>query len=342
MSGEEILRKLRKPQFSPEQVSDIVDKLWGLKITSSRQLDSYDDCNYYFETSNTRKFILKIYNGAENPETIEGFAHLFTYIASQQLYYKFPTILPSINNALIEYVQGDFYFGARLFSFIEGVTLQDIPCTIDHFQQLGTMLATFTLSMKDFYHASFTRVHAWDLKQFDSVVPFIEAVEEEEIQTIILAVHAEFSGPLRSDAEHFRWSVIQGDCNGANIIVDPSSKQVIGLIDFGDAVYTWTLNDIATAMCYALLTELGKENEANKYKILEVLFKSYTHIFPLNAYEVKHLKTLVCVRLSLSTAIGAYSIQQNPEDEYLKLHAIPAKKALEFVWNAPSTVFTSM
>jgi hypothetical protein len=44
--------------------------------------------------------------------------------------------------------------------------------------------------------------------------------------------------------------------------------------------------------------------------------------------ELPHLHTLICVRLCISIMIGAYSISKDPTNEYLKLHAHPAKEAL--------------
>lgn len=40
-------------------------------------------------------------------------------------------------------------------------------------------------------------------------------------------------------------------------------------------------------------------------------------------------QTLVAVRLAASTSMGAYSISQDPSNEYLKLHALPAQVGLK-------------
>lgn len=42
-----------------------------------------------------------------------------------------------------------------------------------------------------------------------------------------------------------------------------------------------------------------------------------------------YIQTLVGVRLAASTSMGAYSISQDPTNEYLKLHAIPAQNGLQ-------------
>jgi Ser/Thr protein kinase RdoA (MazF antagonist) len=199
------------------------------------------------------------------------------------------------------------------------------------------MIGQITVALQGFMHPSFNRTHAWDLKQFDSVLPFIDAVPDLDIQDIIRSTHSQFQTQVLPASISFRWSCIQGDCNDANIIIDEYTNQIIGLIDFGDTTYTWTVNDIATAMCYALLTSFGKQHP---HHVLKALFTSYNNEFPLLPCEIAHLKTLITMRLSLSTAIGAYSILQNPHDEYLKLHAIPARNALRFMWRLPKDYFS--
>ena len=49
------------------------------------------------------------------------------------------------------------------------------------------------------------------------------------------------------------------------------------------------------------------------------------------------LVLLVSCRLACSVTLGAYSYQQNPENEYLLLHAQPAWNCLELIWGRDAT-----
>lgn len=57
-------------------------------------------------------------------------------------------------------------------------------------------------------------------------------------------------------------------------------------------------------------------------------------MYPLSTNERKHLRLLIACRLSCSVTLGAYSHQQNPQNEYLLLHAQPAWKTLELLWGS--------
>lgn len=342
MSEEERLRKQRKPSIHELQVKSLASKFWGLDVVDLHPLDSYDDCNHYL-LANDKKFILKVYNGAESPFTLEGFAYLFHWLERQKSHYLFPTIQSSLNNNSIEFISSEsneYSYGVRLFHWIPGRTLRDIDKSSElyHFQQIGQMLAHLTIALQGFHHDSFSRIHAWDLKQFDTVLSFVSSVPEHDIRSIIEEIHLAYRQRLLPSTTALRWSCIHGDPNDANIIIN-DKDQVVGLIDFGDAVYTWTVNDIASAMCYALLTSYGKEHPE---EVLLAVFGSYHAVYRLTDVELKFVKILIAMRLSLSIAIGAYSIAQSPKDAYLTLHAIPAKDALRFVWNLPNDFFTRL
>jgi Ser/Thr protein kinase RdoA (MazF antagonist) len=123
-------------------------------------------------------------------------------------------------------------------------------------------------------------------------------------------------------------SVIMGDCNDANIIT--REGVVSGLIDFSDAVHTWSVNEIAIAMAYALITSFG---QLSPYEALGALLLGYTRGRRLSEQELIALPVLIATRLSISISVGAYSISKEPENEYLKLHALPARKSLLLLWS---------
>ncbi len=97
---------------------------------------------------------------------------------------------------------------------------------------------------------------------------------------------------------------------------------------------SWRVLDISVAMAYAMMSSYGKVNRS--ISAGAAILRGFNSIYPLSEVERKHLRLLVAVRLSCSATLGAYSYQQNPENEYLLLHAEPAWKTLELVWGVNS------
>lgn len=88
-------------------------------------------------------------------------------------------------------------------------------------------------------------------------------------------------------------------------------------------------------MAYAMLTVYGKRNRM--ISAGAALLRGYNAVKPLTDLERRHLVLLVSCRLACSATLGAYSIQQNPENEYLLLHSKPAWDCLELIWGRDAT-----
>lgn len=84
------------------------------------------------------------------------------------------------------------------------------------------------------------------------------------------------------------------------------------------------------AMAYAMLSVYGKKKRA--ISAAAALLRGFNSVCPLTEYERRHLVLLVACRLSCSATLGAYSYQQNPENEYLLLHATPCWDTLDLIW----------
>lgn len=83
-------------------------------------------------------------------------------------------------------------------------------------------------------------------------------------------------------------------------------------------------------MAYALLTTLGKAGRS--LSAAAAMLRGVNSVYPLTDVERRHLRLLISSRLACSVTLGAYSYQQNPENEYLLLHAQPAWNALGLLW----------
>jgi len=84
-------------------------------------------------------------------------------------------------------------------------------------------------------------------------------------------------------------------------------------------------------MAYAMMSSYGKNDKA--LSAAAAILRGFHSVYPLTDDERKHLRLLMASRLSCSATLGAYSYQQNPENEYLLLHAEPAWKNLELLCN---------
>ena len=112
-----------------------------------------------------------------------------------------------------------------------------------------------------------------------------------------------------------RSSVVHNDANDYNIVVD---KKVKSLIDFGDMLYTPTINNLAIAAAYALM---GQENPM---LALCSMVKGYHDVLPLSETELELLFPLIQTRLAVSVTNSAIQKQLKPDDPYVVISEKPA------------------
>ena len=105
---------------------------------------------------------------------------------------------------------------------------------------------------------------------------------------------------------------------------------LVPFLDFDATNVSWRVLDVSVAMAYAMLSSYGKDNRS--ISAAAALLRGYNAVYPLTEVERSHLVLLMACRLSCSVTLGAFSLQQNPANKYLLLHAEPAWKALEMLW----------
>ena len=62
------------------------------------------------------------------------------------------------------------------------------------------------------------------------------------------------------------------------------------------------------------------------------MLRGFSSEYKLSPLEKSLLRILIAARLACSFTLGSYSYSLNPENEYLLLHAEPAKNALKLIW----------
>jgi Ser/Thr protein kinase RdoA (MazF antagonist) len=224
----------------------------------------------------------------------------------------------------------------RVFQWIAGDTLSNYlsssgsaslaDTSLALFEQLGNALGLMYHALKDLDHPSFHRNHLWDLAQFPNVASLITYTQDDrELYDHIVSLQSIYQIMTEAMADKLPKSLIMGDANDANVIV--KDNQVAGLIDFSDAIVTWSINELAIAMAYGLVSA---SHSGSYLEVVSSIFSGYVKHRVLNEHELLILPMLMATRLATSIMVGAYSISKEPENEYLKLHALPARKSLKF------------
>lgn len=283
----------------------IAENCFGIQASAS-ELPSERDRNFLLTARDGNKFVLKFANALEQREVLEAQNAILTHLETRVSFC--PSVVRANSGEQIECVtfpDGSMHL-VRVLRYLPGVPLATINTHSPKLlYDLGRKLGQLDRALEDFDHPGAHRDFHWDLINAPLVVEkYGPQIKAESLRKLMLGLRAVPTLTLRK-------SVIHGDANDYNVLVDPQKAEVVGIIDFGDVVYSYTIGDLAIAIAYVVL---GK---ADPFAAAAPVIEGYQEEFPLTQDELDALWPLVRLRLCMSVCLAAHQQQQQPENEYL-------------------------
>jgi len=305
-----------RPECTLEEAGSLARDLYGVN-GDIKQLASYSDQNFLVG----REFVLKVANSSE-PEPVLRF--------QQAALQRVHEADPSLNTPqVISMVDGrtlalwDKKHLVWMVNYIPGQFMSDVKNpSQDLLSSLGAYLGRLDLALHLFNHEAMRRDLQWDLQNASRLEGFLTYIDDNDQKELISQFLQRFNTQVVPRFLDLRASVIHNDANDNNILVDRSSDQIKGIIDFGDMVYSYTICELAIAIAYMIL---------DKEDILDTagaVVEGYHSTYPLLPIELDVLFDLICIRLCTSVCMSARERRKAPDNEYLAISEKPAWRAL--------------
>lgn len=286
------------PDFNVASAEAVAEEQFGIR-GHAEALPSERDQNFLVTDSAGEKFVLKIANAFESRAFLEAENAVLKHVARRVHFCQ------SLVTEEIATVKGHL---VRAVRYLPGVPLARIrPHTPELLRDFGRKLGQLDQALSDFDHPAVHREFHWDLANGNRVIDeHASLVEDASMRELVLRCKVQFKSGLRR-------SVIHGDANDYNVLVDPERMTVTGLLDFGDMVYSYTVGDPAIAIAYVVLDKDDPRAAADQ------VIEGYTGEFRLLDEEWEMLWPSVRLRLAMSVCMAAYQLRQQPENEYLRI-----------------------
>jgi Ser/Thr protein kinase RdoA (MazF antagonist) len=173
-------------------------------------------------------------------------------------------------------------------------------------------VAELDRALQDFSHPAMHRELHWDLRRADVALEHLALLPAEQ-QTLVRG----FIAPWREIEWHgLRHGLIHGDANDRNVLV--KDNRVVGLIDFGDIVYSAIVCDPAIAMAYAML------DCPDPLAAGAAVLRGYHAGLALTAREIEVIYALATARVCTSLCYAAHNARAKAGDENQQVTAGPA------------------
>ncbi|WP_191413793.1 phosphotransferase [Salinibacterium sp. ZJ450] len=246
-----------------------------------------------------RKYIAKLAPLSVDPLALEWQGLLVDRVAAARLEFATPRLVRTTNGETTTRItDGSAQGTLRLFTWVEGILMSDVPRYSDHFlNSLGRLSARLTQALEG-VGAGGSGEHFWSLARTHVSL-------SEVLDGLPLGVEASLIGEVSEFhkrhvvalLDELPRSVVHQDLNPYNVLADPFDNDlVIGVIDFDDAEETIRVADIAIAAGYAMV------DHRDPVGALIATVNGYQTVLPLTPSERSSILALSLLRLCLSWA----------------------------------------
>jgi 4-aminobutyrate aminotransferase-like enzyme/Ser/Thr protein kinase RdoA (MazF antagonist) len=294
------------------------------------------DFNFCVTTDSGEKYILKIANENEQLENLQLQNAVITHLADSKSSLQTSKVCKSISGEKILRIsmQGIGERFVRVLTWINGRVFADVnPHSPLLLNRLGEMCGNLCAALQHFDHPAAHRFMKWDPSQAAWIKPHLSKFSGSQ-KEIVCYFYSLFESDVVPHFEILRKSVNYNDANDYNVLVnhDVNDPAVPGVIDFGDVVYTHTINELAIAIAYAVM------KKPNPMEAACHIIHGFNSKFELTDIELKVLFPLVAVRLIISVVCSELNRLEHPENGYLQISDQPAWDLL-LKWKIISPAF---
>ncbi len=312
------------PAFSLEEAADVARDLYGLSGTLA-PLDSERDQNFRLTEADGGGWVLKIANAAEAFEALDFQAALLRHVQAVDGGLPLPHLRATRDGAQLGRIRsgaGQEHF-VRAVSWLPGRLYSSCERTPELLDSLGETLGRLDKALQGFGHAGAHRVFDWDIRQAGRSQERLRFIDDGTQRGIVEHFLERFETSVAPRLARVRAQVIHGDANDNNLLVDGEiGRCITGLIDFGDAIHSATIGELAVACAYAILEQDAPIDLAGR------IAAAYHRVFPLQSDELGLLFDLIAMRLVTSVTLSASRRERAKDNAYLNISEAPAWAAL--------------
>ncbi|HEY6970833.1 MAG TPA: aminotransferase class III-fold pyridoxal phosphate-dependent enzyme [Candidatus Angelobacter sp.] len=318
-----LLESPRTQSVSREEAIRLTRDIYGLEVRAHPLPGEYD-CNFHVTTQHGQAFVLKVMHPDRKRSIIDLQCQALQHLASRAPGLALPRVQLTRSGERFTKIalRGEEHF-VWLLNFLNGKVLADVrPHSTELLQNLGRLLGEVDRVLQDFVHPAARRELKWDSAQALWIREYLSHIKDPSRRAVVEQVLPRYESDVVPLLPKLRKSVIYGDANDYNVLVNGAQSESVSIIDFGDMHYGLVVSEPAIAAAYAIL---GKNRPL---AAAAALVSGFHHAFPLDETELSVLFPLIQMRLAVSVVNSAHCKELVPDDPYVTISEAPAWEAL--------------
>lgn len=316
-------------KITTKQAEKILFDVYNIKGIAA-ELPGEIDFNFRVKVKKAEGYILKISRPNEDENSLDLQQKLLKFVEENGQDVIAPKVILDTNGKSISSITDALgnTRNVRLLTWISGRVWSSVNPQLNELRfSLGKQCGKITDALQGFTHEKAKREFHWDVAQSLWTKNNLNLFSSEE-KEIVRYFISQFESNKNS-YNSLRKAIVHSDANDNNIVVskDIINPKVKAVIDYGDAIYTQIINDVAITCAYAIMNH----NDALDAAI--PVIKGYHVAFPLQETELKHLYSAIAMRLVITVTKSAINKVEEPNNKYLLISEKPAWEVLK-KWKA--------
>src|SRR5262249_23642922 len=250
-----ISRAQTPPLVSQDDAIRLARDIYGLEVSAESLPGEYDH-NFHVKTAEGRAFVLKVMHESRERAFLDLQCRALQHLADRAPGIVLPRVqLTARGEAFtkVAVANGQEHF-VWLLSFLSGTVLAKVrPHTIELLDSLGRLLGEIDRALQGFSHPAAARELKWDSAQALWIREYLSYISDPLRRSIVERVLARYEAEVVPLIPTLRKSVIYGDGNDYNVLVNDANVQprtAVSVIDFGDMHHGLVVSEPAIAAAY--------------------------------------------------------------------------------------------
>jgi hydroxylysine kinase len=283
-------------------VESLVAERFGIAAQAARLTGDRDE-NFRMQVKDGPGYVFKVLPAGESLVTADLLPSVLTHLERVAADLPLPRVVLSRDGRTqvkFNDVSGALRV-ATLCTFLPGKLLLTATRSPAQQRSCGRLLARLAGALRTFDHPASRREVVWDVAHVPKLASLIPKVPELPNVAFLRDFVARFAVEIAPRLARVRHQFVHNDFNARNILVDPADEsRVVGIIDFGDAVCTGLVADVAVGVTGQLCAPEAADDALGEF------VAAYCEIEPLHEEEWKLLNWLIAGRIVLNTVMTAW------------------------------------
>ncbi len=305
-----------RPHVSASDLRRAIGEHYGLRIETAEPLAGEYNETWSLITEDHERYVAKVFHDEPTLENRLMQANLMSHLAGQEPDLPIPRVVRTLDGRDAAHDHGASpAFHLQILTWLTGRMICEVPYRDPELlAEIGAAAGRLVRAGEGYHHPAAVRSHLWDMREADEeILRHLVDVADEERRALARQIVEWFRRDVSPRLDHLATGVVHQDLNDFNMIVrlgEDMRWHLSGVLDFGDALDTVCVAEIAIAVAYAMLGESRPVHAAAH------VVAGFHALRPLSEEEVACILPLAAARLALNATVWTSRLVHDADNRY--------------------------